>query len=269
MKIWHQSFTDFESMPGYARMLTDHARQICSTDTVLDLHGLLPGTYPEGVPPLEMFQYPWVRNMLQLKCIENCIRAEREGYDAVAITNFGDPGLELARSLVDIPVVSTLESTLLVSCTIGRRPGLLALDEMMAGVIDPLIDDYGFRDRLAGVDTLHPHVSEFDLEAGFNGTGDVMERFRVNARRLIAKGADVLIPAEGVLNLLLVKDGLQEVDGVPLLDSFGVVVAMAETLVNLNKRTGLRASRSGVYAKPPASTVAHIRAMTLRALQGE
>jgi hypothetical protein len=96
-----------------------------------------------------------------------------------------------------------------------------------------------------------------------------MERFRVNARRLIAKGADVLIPAEGVLNLLLVRDGLQEVDGVPLLDSFGVVVAMAEMLVNLRKRTGLKVSRSGAYARPPASTVAHIRAMTLRALQGE
>jgi hypothetical protein len=31
---------------------------------------------------------------------------------------------------------------------------------MMAGVIDPLIDSYGFRDRLAGVDTLHPHVKD-------------------------------------------------------------------------------------------------------------
>jgi hypothetical protein len=141
------------------------------------------------------------------------------------------PGLELARSLVDIPVVSTLESTLLVSCTIGRSPGLLALDEMMAGVIEPLIDDYGFRERLAGVDTLHPHVSEFDLEAGFNGTGDVMERFRVNARRLIAKGADVLIPAEGVLNLLLVKDDRCRRRPLRL---FGVVVAMARCL-NLRK----------------------------------
>jgi hypothetical protein len=42
---------------------------------------------------------------------------------------------------------------------------------------------------------------------------------------------------------------------------------MAEMLVNLRKRAGLRVSRSGAYAKPPASTVDHIRAITVRAMQ--
>ena len=120
MRIWHQSFTDLDSLPGYAGMLAELGRRVCSTGTVVDLHGLLAGTYSEGVAPVDLGGYRWVMQMNEVQVIENCIQAEREGYDAVAISCFADPGLELIRSLVDIPVVSSLETALLVSSTIGR-----------------------------------------------------------------------------------------------------------------------------------------------------
>jgi len=267
MKIWHQSFTDLDSLPGYAGMLAEQGRRVCSTGTVVDLHGVRPGTYPDGVAPVELGGYRWVMEMIQFQVVENCLRAEREGYDAVAISCFADPGLELVRSLVDIPVVSSLETALLVSCTIGRRPGLLTLDGGMVRMIERLVADYGFSERLVGIDHLQPPLTELDLDKGFSGSAELVERFRANARRLIAKGADVLIPAEGVLNTLMVRNALEEVDGVPVLDSYGAVLAMAEMLVHLKDRAGLRVSRSGAYAKPPASTVEHIRATTVRALQ--
>jgi allantoin racemase len=266
MRIWHQSFTDLDNLPGYAGMLAELCRRVCSTGTVVDLHGVLPGTYPEGVAPVELGGYRWVLEMIQFQIVENCLRAEREGYDAVAISCFADPGLELVRSLVDIPVVSSLETALLVSSTIGRRPGLLTLDDGMVRLIERLVGEYGFRERLVGIDHMQPPLTELELDKGFGGSAELVERFRVNARRLIAKGADVLIPAEGVVNTLMVRNGLEEIDGVPVLDSYGAVLAMAEMLVNLRKRAGLRVSRAGAYAKPQASTVEHIRATTVRAL---
>jgi len=267
MKIWHQSFTDLDRLPGYANMLAEVARRVCSIDTVVDLHGLFAGTYPEAVAPVELGRYRWTQEMNQFQVVENCLRAEREGYDAVAISSFGDQGLELVRSLVDIPVVASTETALLVSSTMGRRPGLLTLDGAMVRLIERLVANYGFRDRVAGVDQLQPQLTEHDLDPGFSGSAELVERFRANARRLIAKGADVLIPAEGVVNCLMVRNGLEEVDGVPVLDSFGAVLAMAEMLVHLRQRTGLSVSRSGAYAKPPSSVVEHIRATTLRALR--
>jgi allantoin racemase len=267
MRIWHQSFTDLDRLPGYAGMLAELGRRVCSTGTVVDLHGVRPDTYPEGVAPVDLGGYRWVFEMIQFQIVENCLRAEREGYDAVAISCFADPGLELVRSLVDIPVVSSLETALLVSSTIGRRPGLMTLDDSMVRMIDRLVGDYGFRERLVGIDHLQPPLTELDLDKGFSGSAELVERFRANARRLIANGADVVIPAEGVLNTLMVRNGLEEVDGVPVLDSYGAVLAMAEMLVNLKNRAGVRVSRSGAYAKPPASTVDHIRATTVRALQ--
>jgi allantoin racemase len=110
-------------------------------------------------------------------------------------------------------------------------------------------------------------LTELDLDKGFSGSAELVERFCANARRLIAKGADVLIPAEGVLNTLMVRNALAEFDGVPVLDSYGAVLAIAETLVHLKNRTGLRVSRSGAYANPPAPIVDHIRTTAIRAFQ--
>jgi hypothetical protein len=78
MRIWHQSFTDLKSLPGYSGMLAELGRRVCSTGTVVDLHGLLAGTYPEGVAPVDLGGYRWVMQMNEVQVIENCVQAERE-----------------------------------------------------------------------------------------------------------------------------------------------------------------------------------------------
>src|SRR5690606_5915420 len=108
-------------------------------DTTVDLHGVRPGTYPDGMPPVEMVRYRWAHHLAFVQIVENIMAAEREGYDAVAISCFVDPGLEEARSVVDIPVVSSLETALLVSSTIGRAFGLLTLDDAMATTLGELV----------------------------------------------------------------------------------------------------------------------------------
>lgn len=63
MRIWHQSFTDLSALPGYAAMLAELGRRVCSPGTVLDLHGVMPGTYPPGVAPVDLGGYRWVQEM--------------------------------------------------------------------------------------------------------------------------------------------------------------------------------------------------------------
>ena len=60
-----------------------------------------------------------VGSLIRPDSIRKHLRAKQkgEGYDAVAVSCFADPGLELARSLVDIPVVSSCETALLVAST--------------------------------------------------------------------------------------------------------------------------------------------------------
>jgi allantoin racemase len=259
MRIWHQSYTDLTRLPGYAGMLAEHAKALSSPDTVVDLHGLRPGTYPEGMPPVAMVGYSYATHLADLQVIENIITAEREGYDAVAISCFLDPGLEEARSMVDIPVVSSCETSLLISSMLGHSFGFLTLDETMAGFLRKLVVRHGFGDRVKMVAAMDPPIDEHELDSAFAGSPAFVARFSAQAERMVAQGADVVIPAEGVLNVALVRNGVRAVAGAPVLDSYGSLIALAETMVRLRRISGLGVSRAGEYAKPPAAVMPALR----------
>ena len=169
--------------------------------------------------------------------------------------------------MVDIPVVSSLETALLVSSAIGRAVGLVAIDETMAATLRELVRRYGYGDRVVGVSTIDPPVTEFELDRAFAGSPELVERFTAHARGMVVGGCDVIIPAEGVVNTVLVRNKLDAVDGTPVLDSYGSLLAFAEMLVQLRRRSRLSIGRRGAYAKPPESLVRHLRRMTVGALQ--
>jgi Asp/Glu/hydantoin racemase len=265
-RIWHQSITDLTLLPGYSNMLAEHAKVACDPDTTVDLHGVMPGTYPPGMAPIEMARYPWSSTLRSLQIVENIMQAEREGYDAVAISCFSDPGLEEARGLVDIPVVSSLETALLVSSTIGRSFGLIALDKNQAQTQRLLVKSYGFADKVLVITELEPPLTELELDKAYKNPREFAERFERQARSLIAQGVDVIIPAEGVLNTVLVRSGIDSVDGVPVLDSYGAVLSYAEMLARMRRRCGLHTGRGHAYRRPPQEMVAHLRDVTIQAM---
>jgi allantoin racemase len=267
MKIWVQSFTDLTALPGYRAMLAEYAERVCSPGTHVDVHGVRPGTYPSGMAPGDISDYAWPRHLVDIQIVENIVRAEREGYDAVAVSCFADPGLEMARSLVDIPVVSSCETALLVASTVGRRFGLLAHDKGMAHILEDLVAGYGFEGRVGAVSFLDPPLTEIDIDGAFNGSREFTERMAADCRALIARGADVIIPAEGALNIALVRNGLQVVDGVPVLDSYGALLGMAELLVRMRQTSGLTTGRNGRYARPHAAIVRHLSVVTSSVLE--
>lgn len=267
IRIWTQSITDLTQLPGYEKVLKAHAHQICGTDTVVDVHGVRPGTYPNGMAPIEMTRYRWADHLLSAQVVENIVRAEREGYDAVAISCFLDPGLEEARGLVDIPVVSSCETALLVSSAIGRAVGLLAIDEHMAAKTRELVRRYGYADRVTTVETLSPPITEHELDRAFAGSPAFVERFTRQAAKLVEAGTDVIIPAEGVINTVLVRNRVQTVAGAPVLDSYGALIAFAKMLVQLRRCSGLTVGRRGAYIRPAPEIIAHMRRISIEALQ--
>jgi Asp/Glu/hydantoin racemase len=261
-RIWHQSMTDLERLAGYKAMLGDHARRVCGSELSVDLHGLLPESYPAGVAPVALTQYRWAHHLLNIQIVENAIRAEAEGYAAVAISCFVDPALDLARSAVDIPVVSSCETALLVASVIGGSFGLITIDASMVRILRELVSRYGYADRVRGVVTLDPAVDEFELDQAFTGNGPLIDRFIVEARKLIAQDADVIIPSEGVLNTVLVRNGIRDIDGIPVLDSYGSLLRFADMLIKLRQLSGLTVSRHGRYAKAPKEIMHHLRLLT-------
>jgi allantoin racemase len=260
VKIWHQSFTDLTTMPLYARTIDAHARRIMTPGTTVVPHGLRPGTYADGVAPIDAIKYRYLEALNEQQVCEAALTAEREGFDAVAIGCFFDPALRALRSLVEIPVVSLAESCMLTACSIGRAFGLVTLCVDEVDHLRDVAGSYGLAARLASVVGLTPGIDEHDLEGSDAEAGPILQNAERACRQVIEAGADVIIPGDGVLNEFLVRHQVTEVDGVPVLDSLGVLFHHAEMLAKLHRSTGLTASRRQYYAKPPQDMLKVARA---------
>jgi allantoin racemase len=81
-------------------------------------------------------------------------------------------------------------------------------------------------------------------------------------RPLIARGAEVLIPAGGLPMLLFAENQPFAIDGVPVLEGIATVLKTAEMAVAMHKITGIAASRSGLYARASAGAVADFQGTT-------
>jgi Asp/Glu/hydantoin racemase len=139
---------------------------------------------------------------------------------------------------------------MLAACLLGRRFGIL----VFIAELTPLLEDnarrYGLQERFAGVRDVGFRFT--DVLAAYAEPAPLIERFRTAARGLIAQGADVVIPGEAPLCVLLAAHGVSEVDGVPVLDSLSAWIKSAEMLVDLRRQSGVRGSSRGYFHAPPS-----------------
>lgn len=236
IRIWHQSITDISVLPGYANGLRTIAGRIARPGTEISIHGVTPGSYPEGIAPITALREPWAHHLLATQVVLGAIRASEGGFDAVTVSCFFDPGLREARGASGIPVVSACESSIVAATSMGAMAGLIALDQHQAHFLRRLVAEQGLTGRVASIVALSPPVTEHDLEGALTDQ-DLHGRLEAAATQLIADGAEAVVPAEGVLNARLAGMGVRRLVGVPVIDSFAVLITHAEMLVELNRAT--------------------------------
>jgi Asp/Glu/hydantoin racemase len=226
----------------------------------VSVHGLRPGTYTEGCAPIDAIKHRYVAAVQELQVCDAALVAEREGFDALALGCFFDPGLRAARSLVDIPIAGLGESCALVACSLARKFGLVTLCEDQSADYGDMMLAHGLERRFAGAVALDPPIDEFSLEADEQAARAIEERFDQACAAVVARGAEIIIPADGVLNEFLVRRRrLTARGGVPVMDSLGAMFQHAAFLVRLARTTGTRVSRHQFYAKPSRAMVEHVR----------
>ena len=191
---------------------------------------------------------------------EAALAAERAGYDAFALGCFYDPALRAARSLVDIPCVGLSETCMLVACSLGHRFGLVSLEASQRAQHEELARAYGLGDRLAGVVAMHPPIDEYMLEGDAATARPLLDAFGEASRRLVAMGAEVVIPGDGFLNEFVWRQGLRSIHGAVVMDALGTLFHYAGFMVGARSALGLQVSRAGQYARPPAAMLAQARA---------
>jgi len=259
MRIWHQSFTVLGDLPGYEDAMRRHLAKVLHNDTKVVFHGQLDGTYP-GNYPGDDISYGYLYWMHGNQWIAAGRAAERDGFDAFAMCTLPNPMLREARSVLDIPVIGMGETCCHLASMYGHRFAIMLFIDRMAPLYEEQLRIYGLADRCAGI---RPSGLNFqDVLGGFTDPGPVLPRLQDAVRRIAREtGADVIIPGEVPMNLLLAMNGINRVDDVPLIDSLAGTMKMAELMVDLRRATGITHSRQGWFnAQPNRERVAQVAA---------
>lgn len=249
MRIWHQSFTVLEDLGAYKDALQRHFARVARPGTEIVMHGMHPATYRSNYPG-EDIRHASLQYLHSLQFVAAGLRAQEEGYDAYAISTLPEPGLREIRSMLEIAVVGYGESAMLAACLLGRKFGVLVFISELAALLEDNVRRHGLQERFAGARDVGFRFN--DVLAAYSDPSELIRRFQASARGLIAQGADVIIPGEAPLCVLLASHGVSDVDGVPVLDSLSAWVKNAEMLVDFRRQSGIRGSSRGYFHEPPA-----------------
>lgn len=242
-RIWFQGATDRAAHSAYISRLEPFLRRIVAPEFEIQFNTVTPpATTTHAITELRMAR----------AFVRNAVRAEREGFDVVAITHFQDAGLAEAKSAVDIPVLGLGETTLMHACTLGRKLGLVTINPVFIPWHEDQVMRYGLQQRVVGVRAVNAKVSDFmDAFERADAYELLRERFEREVHILLDAGADVIVPAGGLPMLLFGSDVGAQIGGAPILNGLAVIAKAAETAVKLKELTGIAVSRRSNFAKPP------------------
>jgi allantoin racemase len=244
MRLFYQSVAPLGVNPlwnGYERALADHLLFVKGPETEVELKGV-----PVMIPQATEYSYLEYLNVGQV--LDNAIRVEKEGYDGFILGCLTDPGHDVLRSVLDIPVAFAGETSMHVACLLGKKFALVARTERTADRIFANVREYGLLER--ALPSAFLNISFEMLARSFEDPPLVFDPFFKKCDELIAQGADVIISGCGVLSVLLAVNKVNRYKGAVILDTIGSLVKMAEVMVELKQKLSLGVSRRGVYGSP-------------------
>lgn len=219
----------------------DVARSYSTAEIEVGIVDTKASPYFYGITPTEI-------QLVAPAYIESFRQAEKDGYHAVVPLGMLDLGVDGGKSAVDIPVVGPMEAALHIACLLGDRFGLIIYHEKLLAFNRAIVRRYGMEERIVGFG-----VSGFDLPDLTAHRDEVVQNFVNEAKKLVANGAEVIIPM-GISQcpVHIKPDWLQAQLGVPVVEGIGAPIRLAAMLAGL----GLKQSRLRWPKSRSASNIA-------------
>lgn len=174
--------------------------------------------------------------------VARCAELELEGWDAVVLGCFGDPGLDAFREIVSIPVVGPGEASVLLAASLGHRFSIVTISDSVVRAIERQVRNVGVAEKLASVRAVNIPVLELDHDRERTVAAVVAE----GRAALLQDRADTLILGCMSMGFLEIAEAVSTELGVPVLNPARVAVRFAEAVVG----AGLSHSRHA-YLPPP------------------
>lgn len=183
--------------------------------------------------PIEAIGNAFDAQLVGLWHVKAALKAEQEGYHAVAMGCLDEPGVSAAKEALSIPVIGEAEAAMHFASMVGRRFTFL-LPGPQAGkfrggdgarCLEDIVRQYGFHGKLASIRSVPAGTLDFAAQQE-----NIPQAMLEQARLAVAKdGADVVIGYGG----LDVIGFLQEHLDIPVIDPIQASAMMAESLVRL------------------------------------
>lgn len=195
----------------------------------------------KGPPHLEYKSY---EPLILVETLEKVVEAERNGYDAVVIGCFDDPGLQEARELVSIPVIGPCETCMHIACMLGHKFSIVSVKKRALARTEDHASVYSLERKLASIRFINIGVLE-------------MQREPEKTHEAILREANKAIEEDGAEVIILgctVETGfmgqlIRELK-VPVVDASVVSFKFAEMLADMKKKLGLSHSKIYGYKSP-------------------
>ena len=179
--------------------------------------------------------------------LRNALQAEHDGYDAVIVSCFSDPGMDAARELVSIPVLGSGICAMHVAALLGGRFSILAPGTGGGSKAYENPRKYGFTDSHAS--TRGVGLSVMDLAK--DRTAAIDRIAEVGRRAVEEDGADTLILGCMSMAFHDITGEISDRVGAAVVNPVPASLGLAESLV----RSGLSQSRIA-YPTPPRVNIA-------------
>ena len=246
MRIWHQSMAVLGEVPTYGTALRRRLPHIVRGDTEVVLHGLLPGTMDSDYPKEDLGS-SYLNYLHGNQWIAAALDAEEQGFDAMVLATIANPMLREIRTLTDIVAVGYGDVAFRLAALYGHRFGILFFNSVREGYWPDHVRNMGLADSFAGV--MLAGVGFHDVVAAHGDTAlreKVIETVIASGERMVKEtGANVIVPGEMPLNLLLADAGIANIGGATVIDGLALTFKTAEMMVDLRRSTGMMQGRRG------------------------
>jgi allantoin racemase len=182
--------------------------------------------------------------------LEQILKAEKDGCDAIVIDCACDPVLDAAREACQIPVVAPRNSALHVALTLGRKFSIITVQGQS---LLRCMEDGVRKEGLESFCTSVRHLAMPVLDIPKNPKDTQKELFRMCRKSIEEDGADVIVLGCTALSHEVDLQLIMRETGVPVLDPWVIAIRMAHMLVE----SGLTHSKVA-YPNPPRKGITEI-----------
>ena len=224
--------------PIYDEIIRETLVPYAASGTAVDVIHL------EGVPANIDYFYP--KHLMEVAICDRTRRLEQEGYDAVVVGCCYDPGVRVARELVDIPVVGPLEAAMNHASYFGHRFTVITDHRKARPYLEDLVRLHGSTNcrSVRCIDWFVTDMIQDTTAVADDAAAACLTALREDESEVVILGCTII---GGCLEREIMTTGRHA--ELPILNPNLFALKTAETLADLKRHGKYAISRAGFYQR--------------------